>query len=110
MMKGGLAGLMKQAQQMQEKMNRAQEELGAIEVEGKAGNGAVCVVMSCRHEVRRVRIDPSLMGDADDREMLEDLIVTACNDALKQVEATTQAKMSGLTAGLPLPPGMKLPF
>ncbi|NBS93302.1 MAG: YbaB/EbfC family nucleoid-associated protein, partial [Betaproteobacteria bacterium] len=99
MMKGGLAGLMKQAQQMQEKMNRAQEELGAIEVEGKAGNGAVCVVMSCRHEVRRVRIDPSLMGDADDREMLEDLIVTACNDALKQVEATTQAKMSGLTAG-----------
>ncbi|NDD11818.1 MAG: YbaB/EbfC family nucleoid-associated protein, partial [Betaproteobacteria bacterium] len=102
--------LMKQAQQMQEKMNRAQEELGAIEVEGKAGNGAVCVVMSCRHEVRRVRIDPSLMGDADDREMLEDLIVTACNDALKQVEATTQAKMSGLTAGLPLPPGMKLPF
>jgi hypothetical protein len=109
-MKGGLAGLMKQAQQMQEKMNRAQEELGAIEVEGKAGNGAVCVVMSCRHEVRRVRIDPSLMGDADDREMLEDLIVTACNDALKQVEATTQAKMSGLTAGLPLPPGMKLPF
>lgn len=103
-MKGGLAGLMKQAQQMQEKMNRAQEELGAIEVEGKAGNGAVCVVMSCRHEVRRVRIDPSLMGDADDREMLEDLIVTACNDALKQVEATTQAKMSGLTAGLPLPP------
>jgi DNA-binding YbaB/EbfC family protein len=109
-MKGGLAGLMKQAQQMQEKMNRAQEELGAIEVEGKAGNGAVCVVMSCRHEVRRVRIDPPLMGDADDREMLEDLIVTACNDALKQVEATTQAKMSGLTAGLPLPPGMKLPF
>jgi DNA-binding YbaB/EbfC family protein len=109
-MKGGLAGLMKQAQQMQEKMNRAQEELGAIEVEGKAGNGAICVVMSCRHEVRRVRIDPSLMGDADDREMLEDLIVTACNDALKQVEATTQAKMSGLTAGLPLPPGMKLPF
>jgi DNA-binding YbaB/EbfC family protein len=109
-MKGGLAGLMKQAQQMQEKMNRAQEELGAIEVEGKAGNGAVCVVMSCRHEVRRVRIDPSLMGDADDREMLEDLIVTACNDALKQVEATTQAKMSGLTAGLSLPPGMKLPF
>jgi len=109
-MKGGLAGLMKQAQQMQEKMNRAQEELGAIEVEGKAGNGAVCVVMSCRHEVHRVRIDPSLMGDADDREMLEDLIVTACNDALKQVEATTQAKMSGLTAGLPLPPGMKLPF
>jgi DNA-binding YbaB/EbfC family protein len=109
-MKGGLAGLMKQAQQMQEKMNRAQEELGAIEVEGKAGNGAVCVVMSCRHEVRRVRIEPSLMGDADDREMLEDLIVTACNDALKQVEATTQAKMSGLTAGLPLPPGMKLPF
>ena len=109
-MKGGLAGLMKQAQQMQEKMNRAQEELGAIEVEGKAGNGAICVVMSCRHEVRRVRIDPSLMGDADDREMLEDLIVTACNDALKQVEATTQAKMSGLTAGLPLPPGMELPF
>jgi hypothetical protein len=109
-MKGGLAGLMKQAQQMQEKMNRAQEELGAIEVEGKAGNGAASVTMTCRHEVRRVRIDPALIADADDREMLEDLLVTALNDAVKQVEATTQAKMSGLTAGLPLPPGMKLPF
>jgi DNA-binding YbaB/EbfC family protein len=110
MMKGGLAGLMKQAQQMQEKMNRAQEELGATEVEGRSGNGMVSVTMSCRHETRRVRIDPSLMADADDREMLEDLITTALNDAVRQVEATTQAKMSGLTAGLPLPPGMKLPF
>ena len=109
-MKGGLAGLMKQAQQMQEKMNRAQEELGALEVEGKAGNGAVSVLMTCRHETRRVRIDPSLVADADDREMLEDLFATALNDAVRQVEATTQAKMSGLTAGLPLPPGMKLPF
>ena len=109
-MKGGLAGLMKQAQQMQEKMNRAQEELGATEVEGKAGNGAASVTMTCRHEVRRVRIDPSLIPDADDREMLEDVLVTALNDAVRQVEATTQAKMSGLTAGLPLPPGMKLPF
>lgn len=109
-MKGGLAGLMKQAQQMQEKMNRAQEELGSIEVEGKSGSGTVAVTMTCRHEVRRVRIDPALFGDADDREMLEDLLVTAFNDAVKQVEATTQAKMSGVTAGLPLPPGMKLPF
>jgi len=109
-MKGGLAGLMKQAQQMQEKMNRAQEELGALEVEGKSGNGAVAVTMTCRHEVRRVHIDPSLVADADDREMLEDLLTTALNDAVLQVEATTQAKMSGLTAGLPLPPGMKLPF
>jgi len=109
-MKGGLAGLMKQAQQMQEKMNRAQQELGALEVEGKSGNGAVSVLMTCRHETRRVRIDPSLVADADDREMLEDLIATALNDAVRQVEATTQAKMSSLTAGLPLPPGMKLPF
>jgi len=109
-MKGGLAGLMKQAQQMQEKMKRAPEELGATEVEGKAGNGAASVTMTCRHEVRRVRIDPSLVADADDREMLEDLLVAAFNDAARQVEATTQAKMSGLTAGLPLPPGMKLPF
>jgi len=109
-MKGGLAGLMKQAQQMQEKMNRAQEELGALEVEGKSGNGVVAVTMTCRHEVRRVHIDPSLVADADDREMLEDLLTTALNDAVRQVEATTQAKMSGLTAGLPLPPGMKLPF
>jgi len=109
-MKGGLAGLMKQAQQMQDKLNRAQEELGALEVEGRAGNGAVAVTMTCRHEVRRVRLDPSLVADADDREMLEDLLTTALNDAVRQVEATTQAKMAGLTAGLPLPPGMKPPF
>jgi DNA-binding YbaB/EbfC family protein len=109
-MKGGLAGLMKQAQQMQEKMNRAQEELGSLEVEGKAGNGAVSVLMTCRHETRRVRIDASLIADSEDREMLEDLLTTALNDAVRQVEATTQAKMSSLTAGLPLPPGMKLPF
>ncbi len=110
MMKNQIAGLMKQAQQMQEKMNRAQEELGALEVEGKAGNGAVSVLMTCRHETRRVRIDASLIADDEDREMLEDLLTTALNDAVRQVEATTQAKMSSLTAGLPLPPGMKFPF
>ena len=108
MMKNQLAGLMKQAQQMQDNLKRAQEELALIEVEGQAGAGLVKVVMTCRHDVKRVSIDPSLL--ADDRDMLEDLVAAAVNDAVRRVESTTQEKMSGLTAGLPLPPGFKLPF
>ena len=108
MMKNQLAGLMKQAQQMQENMQRAQEELGRIEVEGQAGAGLVKVVMTCRHDVKKVTIDPSLSGE--DRDMLEDLIAAAFNDAVRRVEAMTQEKMGGLTAGLPMPPGFKLPF
>jgi DNA-binding YbaB/EbfC family protein len=108
MMKGGLAGLMKQAQQMQENMKRMQEELATIEVEGQSGAGMVKVTMTCRHDVKRVVIDESLMKD--DKDMLEDLIAAAMNDAVRRAEATTQEKMSGMTAGMGLPPGMKLPF
>ncbi len=108
MMKGGIAGLMKQAQQMQENMKKAQEQLASIEVEGQAGAGVVKVVMTCKYDVRRVSIDPSLMSD--DKEMLEDLIAAAVNDAVRRIEATTQEKMAGFSAGLNLPPGMKLPF
>ena len=108
MMKNQLAGLMKQAQAMQDNMKKAQEELAQMEVEGQAGAGLVKVVMTCRHDVKRVAIDPSLL--ADDRDMLEDLVAAAVNDAVRRVEATTQEKMSGLTAGLPMPPGFKLPF
>ena len=108
MMKNQLSGLMQKAQQMQEDMNRAQEELARIEVEGQSGAGLVKVVMTCRHDVKRVTIDPSLL--ADDRDMLEDLIAAAFNDAVRRVETTRQEKMSALTAGLPMPPGFKLPF
>jgi DNA-binding YbaB/EbfC family protein len=108
MMKGGLAGLMKQAQQMQNNMKKAQEELATIEVEGQAGSGMVRVTMTCNHEVRRVQLDESLLSE--DKEMLEDLIVTALNDAGKQVAEVTKQKMSGFTAGMNLPPGMNLPF
>ena len=108
MMKGGIAGLMKQAQQMQENMKKAQEQLASIEVEGQSGAGMVKVVMTCRHDVRRVIIDPSLLSD--DKEMLEDLVAAAMNDAVRRAEETTQEKMSGFSAGLNLPPGMKLPF
>jgi len=108
MMKGQIAGLMKQAQEMQENMRKMQEQLAQIEVEGQAGAGMVKVVMTCRHDVKRVHIDPSVLGD--DKEMLEDLIAAAVNDAVRKVEATSQEKMAGVTAGLPLPPGMKLPF
>ena len=101
MMKGGLAGLMKQAQQMQNNMKKAQEELATIEVEGQAGSGMVKVTMTCNHEVRRVQLDDSLL--ADDKELLEDLIVTALNDAGKQVAEVTKQKMSGFTAGMSLP-------
>ena len=107
MMKGGLGGLMKQAQMMQEKMAKAQEELASIEVEGESGAGMVKVTMTCKHDVRRVKIDASVM---DDKDMLEDLIAAAVNDAVRKVEATSAAKMQGFTAGLNLPPGMKLPF
>lgn len=103
----GLGGLMKQAQQMQERMKKAQEELADVEVEGQAGSGIVKVTMTCAHVVRRIVIDPAAM---DDREMLEDLVAAAVNDAVRRVEETSQGKMSGFTAGLNLPPGFKLPF
>lgn len=107
-MKGGMGNLMKQAQLMQENMKRLQEQLAQMEVQGEAGSGMVKVVMTCKHDVRRVNIDPRLL--ADDREMLEDLVAAAFNDAARRVEATVQEKMAGVTAGLPLPPGLKLPF
>ncbi|MBK7898998.1 MAG: YbaB/EbfC family nucleoid-associated protein [Azonexus sp.] len=107
MMKGGIAGLMKQAQMMQENMKRAQEQLAQTEIEGQAGAGMVKVVMTCAHDVRRVSIDASVL---DDREMLEDLVAAAVNDAVRRGEALTQEKMAGFTAGLNLPPGFKLPF
>ena len=107
-MKGNIGQLMKQAQMMQENMRRMQEQLGTMEVEGQSGSGVVKVVMTCKHEVKRVSIDPSLA--ADDREMLEDLIAAAFNDAARRVDATVSEKMSGMTAGMGLPPGLKLPF
>jgi DNA-binding YbaB/EbfC family protein len=107
MMKGQLAGLMKQAQQMQDNMRKMQEQLALMEVEGQSGSGAVKVTMTCSHEVKRVVIDPAVM---EDREMLEDLFAAAFNDAARKAEATSKEKMAGVTAGLPLPPGMKLPF
>ena len=108
MMKGGLGGLMKQAQQMQANMKKAQAELATVEVEGQAGSGMVKVTMTCAHEVRRVSLDDSLL--ADDKEMLEDLIAAAMNDAVKQAAVVTQQRMSGFSAGMNLPPGMNLPF
>jgi len=108
MMKGQLAGLMKQAQQVQENMRKLQEQLAGIEVEGQSGAGLVKVVMTCKHDVKRVSIDPSLLGD--DRDMLEDLVAAAVNDAVRRAEATTQEKMAGITSGMGLPPGFKLPF
>ena len=108
MMKGQLAGLMKQAQAMQDNMKKMQDQLASVEVEGQAGAGMVKVVMTCKNDVKRVTIDPSLLGD--DKDMLEDLVAAAFNDAVRTAEATSQEKMAGLTAGLPLPPGFKLPF
>lgn len=111
MMKGQLAGLMKQAQQMQENMQKMQAQLGSIEVEGQAGAGMVKVTMNCQYGVRRVAIDDSLLKDsANDKEMLEDLIAAAMNDAVRRVESTRQEKMSGMTAGIPMPPSFKMPF
>ena len=108
MMKGQLAGLMKQAQAMQDNMKKMQEQLATIDVEGQSGSGMVKVLMSCKNEVKRVTIDPSLL--TDDKDMLEDLVAAAFNDAVRKAEATSAEKMSGMTAGLPLPPGFKLPF
>jgi DNA-binding YbaB/EbfC family protein len=108
MMKNQLAGLMKQAQAMQENMKRAQDELATTEVEGQSGAGLVKVQMTCKHDVKRVSIDPSLL--ADDKDMLEDLVAAAFNDAVRRAEDVTQQKMGRLTAGMPLPPGMKFPF
>lgn len=106
-MKGGIGNMMRKAQQMQEDMKKAQEELASIEVTGSAGGDMVTVTMTCRHDVRKVTLDDSLM--ADDKEVLEDLIAAALNDAVRKVEKTTQEKMSGLTAGLNIP-GLNLPF
>ena len=107
-MKNPLGSLMKQAQQMQSQMADMQEELSSLEVQGEAGGGLVSLTMTCRHEVRGIRIDDSLLGD--DKDMLEDVIAAAFNDALRKVEKTVQDKYSGMTSGLGLPPGMKLPF
>lgn len=107
-MKGGLGNLMKQAQKLQQEMQRAQEEIANMEVIGEAGGGMVSVVMTGRHELRRVTIDPELFKD--DKEMVEDLVAAAVNDAVRKVERQSQEKMSSMTAGLPLPPGMKMPF
>jgi DNA-binding YbaB/EbfC family protein len=108
MMKGQLAGLMKQAQSMQENLKRAQDELATLEVEGQSGAGLVKVTMTCKHDVKRIAIDPSLL--AEDKDMLEDLVAAAFNDAVRRAEAVSQEKMSKLTAGMPMPPGMKFPF
>ena len=107
-MKGGIGNLMKQAQKMQADMQKAQEEIAAMEITGEAGGGMVKVTMTGKHEVRRVEIDDSLMGD--DKEMLEDLIAAATNDAVHKVERETSERMSGITSGMNLPGGMKLPF
>ncbi|HMN66851.1 MAG: YbaB/EbfC family nucleoid-associated protein [Burkholderiaceae bacterium] len=108
MMKQQLAGLMKQAQQMQENMKKMQEQLAQVEVEGQSGAGLVKVTVTCRNDVKRIAIDPSLLSD--DKDMLEDLIVAAMNDALRKAEQTASEKMGSVTAGLPLPPGFKMPF
>jgi len=107
-MKGGIGNLMKQAQKMQADMQKAQEEIASMEVEGQAGGGMVKVIMNGRHEIRRVSLDDSLMGD--DKEMIEDLLAAAVNDAVRRVEQESQSRMSGLTDGLNLPGGLKLPF
>jgi len=107
-MKGGIGQLMKQAQQMQADMKKAQEEMASISVTGESGAGMVRITMTCKHQVQAVEIDDSLLGD--DKEMLEDLITAAFNDAIRRVEKTVQEKFSGMTAGMQLPPGMKLPF
>ncbi len=108
MMKNQIAGLMKQAQAMQENLKKAQEELGTIEVEGQSGAGLVKVTMTCKHDVKRVVIDPSLL--TDDKDMLEDLVAAAFNDGIRRAEEVSQEKMGKLTAGMPLPGGLKFPF
>lgn len=107
-MKGGFGNMMKQAQKLQENMQRAQEEIASLEVEGSAGGGMVKVVMTGRHEVRKVTIDPEVLSD--DPEMVEDLVAAAMNDAVRRVEEATREKFAGIAGGMGLPPGMKLPF
>ncbi len=107
-MKGGIGQLMKQAQQMQADMKQAQEEMAKLTVTGESGAGMVKITMTCQHQVQALEIDESLIGD--DKEMLEDLIIAAFNDAIRRVEKTIQEKFSGVASGLSLPPGMKLPF
>ena len=107
-MKGGIGQLMKQAQQMQADMQKAQEEMASLTVVGESGAGLVKITMTCKHEVRGLEIDDSLVGD--DKDMLEDLIIAAFNDAVRRVESTVQDKLSGMTAGMNLPAGLKLPF
>ena len=107
-MKGGIGQLMKQAQQMQADMQKAQEEMASLKVTGESGAGLVRITMTCKHEVKTLQIDDSLLSD--DKEMLEDLIIAAFNDAQRRVESTVQEKFSGMTSGLNLPAGMKLPF
>jgi DNA-binding YbaB/EbfC family protein len=106
-MKGNIAAMMQQAQRMQENLKRVQEELGQIEVTGNAGGGMVSITLTCKFETRRVRIDPSVLADG---EMLEDLVAAAFNDAVNKAQAESEKRMGAVTAGLPLPPGMKLPF
>ncbi len=108
MMKNQLAGLMKQAQAVQENMKKAQEAIAAMEIEGQSGAGLVKVLMTGRHDVKRVTIDPTLLGE--EKDMLEDMVAAAINDAVRKIDAASQEKMSGLSAGLGLPPGLKLPF
>ncbi len=108
MMKNQLAGMMKQVQQMQDNVKKVQDSLATIEVEGQSGAGLVKVTMTCKNDVKRVVIDPSLFGE--DKDMLEDLVAAAFNDAVRKAEATSSEKMAAVTAGMPLPPGMKLPF
>ena|SRR3974390_186301 len=107
-MKGGIGNLMKQAQQLQESMQRAQAEIAGLEVTGESGGGMVKVTLNGKHEAKRVQIDQTLL--ADDKDMLEDLVAAAINDATQKLERTSQEKMSGLMSGMKLPPGMKLPF
>ncbi len=106
-MKGNIAGLMQQAQKMQKEMQKAQQELANMEVTGQAGGGMVSVVMNGQHVVKRVTIDPTLI---DDVEMLEDLVTAATNDAVNRIRETSEQQMAGLTQGMNLPPGFKLPF
>lgn len=107
-MKGGMGELMRQAQRIQEQMQKAQEEIARAEVTGQSGAGMVQVVMNGRHDVRKVTIDPSLLQE--DKEMLEDLLAAAVNDAVRRIEDMQKSSMSGLTAGMPMPPGFKMPF
>ena len=108
MMKGGIGNMMKQAQALQANMQKAQEEIAAMEVTGESGGGMVKITINGRHEAKRVQIDPSV--PLDDREMVEDLVAAAINDAVHRLEAASQQKMSGMMGGMNLPPGLKLPF